>query len=252
MQGFTNRVAVVTGSARGIGAATAERLAAQGAHVAIIDLAEDAARAEAQKISDAGGTARGYACDVTLTSDVEDTIAEIAADFGGLDIVVNNAGINRDNLVHKMTDEDWDVALNVNLKSAFLMSRAAQRHMVPAKYGRIVNLSSTAARGNRGQVNYSAAKAGVQGLTATLAMELGPYGINVNAVAPGWVSTPMTAASARRVGAEPEQLEQKVAGETPLRRVAQPDDIAAVVTFLASDDARHVTGQTIYVNGGRR
>ena len=167
-------------------------------------------------------------------------------------MLVNNAGVTRDNLLFKMSEEDWDTVIDVNLKSVFLCARAAQRTMVKARAGKIVNLSSRSALGARGQANYAAAKAGIQGLTATLATELGPFGINVNAVAPGYVKTAMTDQTARRIGLEPEQYEARVAELIPLRRVALPEDVAAVVAFLASGDARHVTGQTLYITGGQR
>jgi 3-oxoacyl-[acyl-carrier protein] reductase len=172
--------------------------------------------------------------------------------YGKLDVLVNNAGITRDNLLFKMPAADWDAVLTTNLTSMFHCCQAAQRHMVAARYGRIVNLSSRSALGNRGQVNYAAAKAGVQGLTATLAIELGPFNINVNAVAPGYIATAMTAATAERMGATPADHQKYAAEQTPLRRVGQPEEIASVVAFLASDDASYVSGQTLYVNGGAR
>ena len=252
MTRFDGRVAIVTGAARGIGAATARRLAGEGATVAILDLAKDGAEEVAAEIAKAGGTAGAYRCDVTDAEAVNDVVDEVVRDHGRLDILVNNAGITRDNLLFKMTDEDWYTALTVNLTSAFLMSRAAQKHMVPARYGKIVSLSSVSALGNRGQVNYSAAKAGIQGLTATLAIELGPYNINVNAVAPGFVVTAMTDETARRMGITPEELRAAAAAAAPLGRPSDPADIAAAIAFLASDDARQITGQTLYVNGGAR
>jgi 3-oxoacyl-[acyl-carrier protein] reductase len=172
------------------------------------------------------------------------------AELGRLDILVNNAGVIRDNLLFKMTEDDWDMVMNVHLRGAFLCCREAQKHMVAQQSGKIVNLSSRSALGNRGQANYSAAKAGIQGFTRTLAIELGAFGINVNAVAPGFIATAMTDATARRVGVEPEELRQAAAAAVPLRRVGLPEDVAGVVAFLASDDAAYVTGQTIYVDGG--
>jgi 3-oxoacyl-[acyl-carrier protein] reductase len=252
MKRFEGRVAVVTGAAQGIGAATALRLAADGAKVAVVDVSEDRTQQTVKQIGEVGGTALAVGCDVSAPAQVEACVEQIVAELGRLDILVNNAGVTRDNLMHKMSDQDWDLVLDVNLKGAFLMSRAAQRHMVPARYGKIVNLSSVSALGNRGQANYSAAKAGIQGLTATLAAELGPFGINVNAVAPGYVATAMTDATAQRLGVTPEQAQEAAAAQIPLRRVAQPADIAAVIAFLVSEDAGYVTGQTIYVNGGTR
>ena len=249
---FAGRVAIVTGAAQGIGAATARRLAADGAAVAVLDVTEERTEQTVADIREAGGTALGVGADVSDTASVTAAIDRVAAELGRLDILVNNAGVTRDNLVHKLSDDDWDTVLDINLKGAFLASRAAQRHMVAAKYGRIVSLSSTSARGNRGQANYAAAKAGIQGLTATLAQELGRFGITVNAVAPGYVATAMTAATARRVGYTPEDHQKAAAGMIPLGRVAQPEEIAAVIAFLASDDASYVSGQTLYVNGGLR
>jgi 3-oxoacyl-[acyl-carrier protein] reductase len=249
---FDGRSAIVTGAARGIGAATAARLAIDGARIAVVDLALDAAEVTAKAIEAAGGTAIPIAADVSVAADADAVMDRVLAEFGSIGILVNNAGVTRDNLVFKMSEEDWDTVLDVNLKSVFLMCRAAQKHMVPARSGAIVNLSSVSALGNRGQANYAAAKAGVQGITATLATELGPYGIRVNAVAPGYVATPMTDATAARLGVTVEQAHEAAAAAVPLRRVAQPEDIANVIAFLASDDAAYVTGQTLYVNGGLR
>src|SRR6202011_1022850 len=182
----------------------------------------------------------------------EASTGEVMERFGRVDVLVNNAGITRDNLFFKMTEAAWDPVLAIHLKGAFLCARAVQRHMVEARYGRIVNLSSRSALGNRGQANYAAAKAGIQGLTATLAIELGPFNIIVNAVAPGYVATPMTDATARRVGSTPEERQRIAAESTPLRRRPQPEEIASVIAFFASDDAAYVSGQTLYVNGGAR
>ncbi|MDQ6855834.1 MAG: 3-oxoacyl-ACP reductase FabG [Candidatus Dormibacteraeota bacterium] len=249
---FVGRVAIVTGAAQGIGAATARRLAAEGAVVAALDRNQDGAGATAAAIVASGGEAFGLGCDVSSAASVATSVEEVVSRRGQLDVLVNNAGITRDNMLFKMDDDDWTTVLQVNLTSVFLMCRAAQKHMVAAKYGRIVNLSSRSALGNRGQANYAAAKAGIQGLTATLAIELGPFNVTVNAVAPGYVATPMTAATAERVGVSAEDHQREVASRTPLRRVGQPEEIASVIAFLASDDASYVSGQTLYVNGGAR
>jgi 3-oxoacyl-[acyl-carrier protein] reductase len=240
---FDGRVAIVTGAGQGIGAATALRLASEGASVAVWDVNRDSADAVRHQITSQGGRASAFACDVSLATDVEAATHAVKAEFGRIDVLVNNAGITRDNLLFKMSDEDWDSVITVNLKGVFLATRAVQRHMVEARYGRI---------GNRGQANYAAAKAGIQGLTATLAIELGPFNVTVNAVAPGYVATPMTDATARRLGMSPEQRQQAVSEQTPLRRVARPEEIASVIAFFASDDAGYVSGQTLYVNGGAR
>ena len=247
MTGLDGRVALVTGGARGIGAATARRLHADGARVAVLDL--DAAAAAATADQTAG---LGLACDVTDAAAVDAAVDQVAAELGRLDILVNNAGVTRDNLLFKMTEDDWDTVLSVHLKGAFLASRAAQKHMVAARHGRIINLSRTSALGNRGQANYSAAKMGLQGFTRTLAVELGPFGITVNAVAPGFIVTEMTDATAVRLGLTPAQLQEASAAAVPVRRVGFPDDIANAIAFFASDAASFVTGQTLYVDGGAR
>ena len=242
---FDGRVVLVTGGGRGIGAATAQQFAAEGARVAVSDLDDGPAREVAEPI---GGLA--IACDVTQRDAVESMISRVVAELGRLDALVTCAGIIRDNLLFKMTDEDWDAVIDTHLKGTFLCARAAQRHMVEQKSGKMVFLSSTSALGNRGQANYSAAKAGLQGMARTLAIELGPLGINVNAVAPGFVETRMTRATAERMGVDYEAFKLGAASQIPLRRVGQPSDIASVICFLCSDEASFVSGQTVYVRGG--
>ncbi len=250
---FDGRVAVITGAARGIGFGCATRFAEEGASVAVVDLDESAASDAAGRlpVSD-GARAIGIGADVSDAESVQAAVDRVVSELGGIHVLVNNAGVTRDNLLFKMTDEDWDMVMNVHLKGAFLMTRAAQKHFVEQKYGKILNLSSVSALGNRGQANYSAAKMGVQGFTRTLGIELGPFGINANAIAPGFIATEMTDATARRLKMEPEQLRQMNAEANPVRRVGFPEDIAAAAAFLCSDEASYVTGQTLYVDGGAK
>ena len=248
----TPRTALVTGAARGSGAATARRLAADGHQVAVLDLRADDAEATAAAIRDAGGTALALGADVADEDAVTAAVARVADELGPPTVLVNNAGILRDNLLFKMTADDWDAVLSVHLRGAFLVSRAVQQHQVAARWGRVVNLSSTSALGNRGQANYAAAKAGMQGLTKTLAIELGPFGITVNAVAPGFIETDMMRAVAERTGMPYDDLLAAAAKDVPVRRVGQPEDVAAAVSFFCSEDASYVSGQVLYVAGGPR
>ena len=247
---FDGRVAVVTGSARGIGFAIASRFASEGATVAVLDLDEAASVAAAASLGAPASV--GIGCDVGNADSANAAIDRVVSELGGIHILVNNAGITRDNLLFKMTEDDWDSVINVHLKGAFLMSKAAQQHFVAQKYGRILNISSVSALGNRGQANYSAAKMGIQGFTRTLGIELGPFGITVNAIAPGFIASDMTDATATRLGMDVDAFREAAAQATPVRRVGQPEDIAATAAFLCSDEASFITGQTVYVDGGAK
>jgi len=244
------RVAIVTGAARGIGAATAKRLASDGMAVGVLDLDAGACGPTVDAITAEGGRAVAVGADVSDAEQVATAVGKVAAELGPPVVLINNAGIIRDNLLFKMSEDDWDMVLGVHLRGAFLMSRAAQKFMVDQRFGRIVNLSSSSALGNRGQVNYSAAKAGMQGFTKTLAIELGQFGVTANAVAPGFIATDMTAATAARVGMDFEEFQAAAASRIPVRRVGQPEDIAHVISFLVSEGAGFVSGQVIYVAGG--
>jgi 3-oxoacyl-[acyl-carrier protein] reductase len=244
------RVAIVTGAARGIGAATARRRAGDGMAVAALDLDAATCAGTVDAITAAGGRAFAVGADVSQADQVEAAVGKVAAELGPPAVLVNNAGVIRDNLLFKMTENDWDTVLGVHLRGAFLMSRAAQKHMVDQRFGRIVNLSSSSALGNRGQVNYSAAKAGLQGFTKTLAIELGQFGITANAVAPGFIVTDMTAATAARIGMPFDDFQAAAASQIPVRRVGQPQDVGNLISFLCSEGAGFVSGQVIYVAGG--
>jgi 3-oxoacyl-[acyl-carrier protein] reductase len=250
MSEATQRVAVVTGAARGIGAGTAKRLAADGYAVAVLDLKEGDCGATVDAITSAGHRALAVGADVSDAEQVQAAVDKIAETLGGPAVLVNNAGVIRDNMLFKMTVDDWDTVLGIHLRGSFLMSKACQKHMVDQRFGRIVNLSSSSALGNRGQANYSAAKAGMQGFTKTLAIELGQFGITANAVAPGFIATDMTAATAERIGIGFEDFQKAAAANIPVRRVGTPDDVAHVISFLASEGAGFVSGQVIYVAGG--
>src|SRR5436853_257304 len=252
MAGREGRVAFVTGAGRGIAAATALRMGEEGARVALADLDTEGCQQVAAELSKIGSEGLVLSCNVADSALVQDAVDKTAGHFGRLDILVNNAGVLRDNLLFKMSEDDWDTVMNVHLKGAFLCSRAAQKYMVEQKYGRIVSLSSTSALGNRGQANYSTAKAGLQGFTRTLAVELGQFGITVNAVAPGFIDTEMTRTTSRRMGLDPDERIAEAAKIIPVRRVGQPRDVANVICFLSSDAAGLVSGQVIYVAGGPR
>ena len=242
---FEGKTALVTGGANGIGAATAKRLAEEGATVVIADFDEAAAQETAAAL---GGHA--VRCDVTKRENVEGAVEAAVSAGGSLDILVTCAGIIRDNLLFKMTDDDWDSVIDTHLKGSFYAVRAAQKHMVEQRSGKMVLISSTSALGNRGQTNYSTAKAGLQGMTRTLAIELGPYNVNVNCVAPGFIATAMTQQTADRMGVPFETFREAVSEQVPLRRVGEPEDVAGTIAYLCSDDASYVSGQVIYVRGG--
>jgi 3-oxoacyl-[acyl-carrier protein] reductase len=246
----SSRVAIVTGGARGIGAAIARRLAGDGHAIAVFDLDADACRPLVDELVRAGGRALAVRVNVADEASVVAAVDRVADELGPPTVLVNNAGILRDNLLFKMTVDDWDQVMSVHLRGAFLTARAVQAHMVEAGFGRIVNLSSTSALGNRGQANYSAAKAGLQGFTRTLAIELGRFGVTVNAVAPGFIETDMTRATAASMGLDFDDLARSVVATIPVARAGQPEDVAAAVSFLTREDAGFVSGQTLYVAGG--
>ncbi|HVW43145.1 MAG TPA: 3-oxoacyl-ACP reductase FabG [Amycolatopsis sp.] len=247
-----SRVAIVTGAGQGIGAAVARKLAGDGFAVGLLDLNESAVKQGAESIVADGGKAVGVGLDVSETEQAEAAVSRVAEELGAPTVLVNNAGITRDNLLFKMTDQDWDSVLGVHLRGSFVMTRATQKYMTQQKWGRIVNLSSVAALGNRGQVNYSAAKAGLQGFTKTLAIELGQFGVTANAIAPGFIATDMTAKTAERLGVSFEDFKAAAAKEIPVRRVGTPEDVANTVSFLVSEGAGFVSGQVIYLAGGPR
>lgn len=246
----TERVAIVTGAARGIGAAVARRLARNGVAVAALDLDGDGAAGVAAEITGAGGTALGVRVDVANEGSVQSAVSRVVEELGAPTILVNNAGVLRDNLLFKMSLDDWETVMAVHLRGSFLMVRAVQEHMVAAKWGRVISLSSTSALGNRGQSNYSTAKAGLQGLTKTLALELGKFGVTANAIAPGFIQTDMTRATAERLGLEFEEFIAASQAQIPVGRVGQPEDVAALAAFLAGEEAGFISGQVIYVAGG--
>lgn len=247
---FDGRVAFVTGGSRGIGRAIVERFAEEGASVAIIDVNEEALSATTQELRDKGYKVFSKVASVTDEQQVEAAMKEAYDELGSIDILVNNAGVIRDNLLFKMTDNDWQTVIDIHLKGAFYSARAAQKYMVENKYGRIINISSTSALGNRGQANYSTAKAGLQGFTKTLAIELGRYGITANSVAPGFIETDMTKATAERIGIPFEKLIEASVSQIPVGRSGKPEDIANAVAFFADEKSSFVNGQVIYVAGG--
>lgn len=249
---FQGKTALVTGGSRGIGKGIIERFANEGANVAIIDVNEQALMETEAELREKGIPVYTKVASVTERDQVEQAVAEIAETFGSIDILVNNAGVIRDNLLFKMTDDDWMTVMDIHLKGAFIVTRAAQQYMVKNNYGRIINISSTSALGNRGQANYATAKAGLQGFTKTLSFELGKYGITANAVAPGFIETEMTKATADRVGVPFEEFSKAAISKIPVARSGKPEDIANAVAFFADERSSFVSGQVLYVAGGPR
>lgn len=244
------RTAIVTGAARGIGAATAKRLSADGMNVAVLDLDAAAAQPVVDEIIANGGRALAVGADVADSDSVKAAVDLVAAELGAPTVIVNNAGIIRDNLLFKMNVDEWDLVMAVHLRGAFNTVKHAQQYMVEAKFGRIINLSSTSAQGNRGQANYSAAKAGLQGYTKTLAIELGKFGVTANAVAPGFTVTEMIQETADRIGVSLEDFKTHAAKEIAVARVGYPEDIANAISFFADERSGYVSGQVLYVAGG--
>lgn len=244
MSDLTGRIAIVTGSGQGIGQAIALELARRGAKVVTNDVTGCCAEDTLAMIRELGGDGLAITADVSDSAQVENMVKTVLDTFGQVDILVNNAGTTRDNLIVRMPEEEWDFIQKVNLKSAWLCSKAVVRSMMRKKYGRIVNISSASGlMGQAGQTNYSASKAGMIGLTKALAREVASRGITVNAVAPGFIETDMTRVL-------PEEIKQKMLARIPLARMGQPADVAAAVRFLVSDAASYITGQVLSVNGG--
>ena len=244
------RTAIVTGAARGIGAASALRLAADGFAVGVLDLDQAACDAVVNQIRGAGGTALSLIADIASEAEVEAATKRCAAELGAPLVLVNNAGIIRDNLLFRMSVDDWDAVMNVHLRGSFLMTRAVQSYMIDAHWGRVINMSSISALGNRGQTNYAAAKAGLQGFTKTLAIELGKFGVTANCIAPGYIETDMLVQTAARLGITYDEFAERVVGNVAVGRMGRAEDIAAAVSFFARDDASFTTGQILYVSGG--
>jgi NAD(P)-dependent dehydrogenase (short-subunit alcohol dehydrogenase family) len=238
-----DRVAIVTGGGSGIGESTVLRFVEEGAKVAIVDVVMEGANRVAEAVKEKGGEALVHQANIVKKDEVDGMVAATLDQFGRVDILINNAGINKDAMTKKMTEEQWDQVLDVNLKGTFLCSQSAARPMMEQKYGRIINTASIGALGNIGQANYTASKAGVMGLTKTLALELARYGITVNCISPGATKTPMLAKM-------PEEIAEMFMKKIPLRRFAEPEELANAHLFLASEEAAYVTGQIIFVDGG--
>jgi 3-oxoacyl-[acyl-carrier protein] reductase len=245
-----NIVAIVTGAGRGIGAAIAERLGADGIAVACLDIDAGTAQETASRLREQGVRAAAHAVDVSDEAAVDEVVGAVADALGPPTVLVNNAGVLRDNLLFKMSASDWDTVMSVHLRGSFLMTKAAQRYMTEARWGRVVNLSSASALGNRGQANYASAKAGLQGFTKTVAIELAKFGVTCNAIAPGFIVTAMTRATAERVGVPFDEFCAARAAEIPVQRSGQPEDIAEAVAFFCLPAAGFVNGQVLYVAGG--
>ena len=243
---LNGRTAVVTGAGRGLGEAIALRLAAEGAAIVVNDLDAATAQGTADEIAGRGGRAVSHPGSVTEEAFVRELMAHALEAFGSLDVLVNNAGITRDKLLRDMSAEDWDAVLNLNLRATFLCCKYATPTMVSKGWGRVINMSSRAHLGNKGQVNYSASKAGVIGLTRSLSLELGKFGVTANCIAPGIIATPGVTSLPHY-----DRLVERVAPTLPIPRLGRPEDVAGVAAFLASDDAAYITGETIHVSGGR-
>lgn len=250
---FNNKVVVVTGSASGIGAQTAAFLAAEGAQLVLLDWHEEKLQETAENLRSTGNEVLTFKVDITNKSLVQGAVKQAVTHFKKVDILINCVGILQDNLLVQMAEEEWDSVIDVNLKGAYLITQAVAPYMINQQYGKIVLISSQAALGAKGRVNYAAAKAGIQGMVRTLAMELGPQGINVNGVAPGFIDTEMSLVSERlasKRGIEDfQKMKQALINQNPIRRTGKPEDIAHTILFLSSDAASYITGQTIYVTG---
>jgi 3-oxoacyl-[acyl-carrier protein] reductase len=244
--GLKDKVAIVTGSARGLGAATVRRLAEEGAKVVVTDILREQAEATTKNLRAAGLTAHCVVTDITKSAEVQRLVDDTVATFGGVHILVNNAGFPRDKYLVKMTEEDWDLVMDVMLKGAFLATRAVMPKMIEQGWGRVVNISSRAHLGNPTQANYSAAKAGLIGMAKALSLEEGRYGITVNCIAPGFMETEMVQALATY-----ETIKERALQMQPVKRAGRPDDVADAVAFLASERAGFISGEVVHVSGGR-